>query len=146
MTIVDDSAGERGRAELDFGRVLVVSRSQINRIVVSRIIEQSGLKVIAASPETAPAVLTDIIPGTVVLDGGPENSDCDAVLSGVAAIRGTIGRSVPCVVFLSSRTGTAESLALPHTVDFVVAKPITPDRLQQIIDRLKSGARHPSQR
>lgn len=143
MTIVDESAEERGGPELDFSKVLVVSRSQINRIVVTRIIEQSGLKAIAESPETAPSALTDIIPGTVVLDGGPENSDCDAVLSGVAAIRSMVRRSAPCVIFLSNRSGTAESLALPRTVDFVVAKPITPDRLHQIIEKLKSGSKQP---
>lgn len=141
MTIVDESAEESGGPGLDFSKVLVVSRSQINRIVVARIIEQSGLKAIAESPETAPSALADIVPGTVVLDGGPENSDCDAVLSGVTAIRGMAGRPAPCVIFLSNRTGTVESLALPRTVDFVVAKPITPDRLQQIIERLKSGAK-----
>lgn len=141
MTVANDSAPARDGPRLDFSKVLVVSRSPINRIVVSRIIEQSGLKVVAESPETAPSALTGVIPGTVILDGGPENCDCDAVLSGVAAIRGMVGRSAPCVVFLSNRTGTVESLALPRTVDFVVAKPITPDRLQQIIDRLKSNAK-----
>lgn len=142
MTVVDESTPARGGPRLDFSKVLVVSRSPINRIVVSRIIEQSGLKAIAESPETAPSALTDIIPGAVVLDGGPENSDCDAVFSGVVALRGMAGRSAPCVVFLSNRTGTVESLGLPRTVDFVVAKPITPDRLQQIIETLKSSARH----
>ncbi|MFE0017453.1 response regulator [Mesorhizobium sp. NPDC059054] len=141
MTVADETPPARDGPRLDFSKVLVVSRSPINRIVVSRIIEQSGLKAIAESPETAPAALTDVIPGAVILDGGPENGDCDTVLSGVAAIRGMIGRSAPCIVFLSNRTGTIDSLALPRAVDFVVAKPITPDRLQQIIDRLKSGTR-----
>ncbi|PLP59244.1 response regulator [Mesorhizobium loti] len=143
MTVADESAPARDGPKLDFSKVLVVSRSPINRIVVSRIIEQSGLKAIAESPETAPAALTGVIPGTVVLDGGPENSDCNAVLSDVAAIRGMIRRSAPCVIFLSNRSGTAEGLALPRTVDFVVAKPITPDRLHQIIEKLKSGSRQP---
>lgn len=126
---------------LDYSKVLVVSRSQINRIVVSRIIEQCGLKSVAESPETAPAALASLIPGTVVLDGGPENSDCDAVLAGVASIRGVAGKAAPTVIFLSNRTGTPESLCLPRTVDYVVAKPITPERLQQIIERLKHNAR-----
>jgi CheY-like chemotaxis protein len=131
----------RGGALLDFSKVLVVSRSQINRIVVSRIIEQGGLKPVAESPETAPAALTTLVPGTVVLDGGPENSDCDAVLAGVASIRGVAGKASPTVIFLSNRTGTQESLGLPRTVDYVVAKPITPERLQQIIERLKHSSR-----
>ena len=143
LTIADDSAVARDGPKLDFSKVLVVSRSPINRIVVCRIIEQSGLKAIAESPENAPSALTDVIPGAVILDGGPENSDCDAVLSGVAALRGRVGRLAPCVVFLSNRTGTPESLALPGGVDFVVAKPITPDRLQQIIEKLKSSAKRP---
>lgn len=146
MTIANESAVALDGPRLDFSKVLVVSRSPINRIVVCRIIEQSGLKAIAESPENAPSALTDVIPGTVVLDGGPENSDCDAVLSSVAAIRGMSRRSAPCVIFLSNRTGTAESLALPRTVDFVVAKPITPDRLHQVIEKLKSSAKHSSSR
>jgi len=41
----------------DFSRVLVVGRSPVNRIVVSKIVECSGLKPIAEAPETAAAML-----------------------------------------------------------------------------------------
>ena len=50
MTIVDESAEESGGPGLDFSKVLVVSRSQINRIVVARIVERAGLKPISEAP------------------------------------------------------------------------------------------------
>ncbi|TIP46122.1 MAG: response regulator, partial [Mesorhizobium sp.] len=37
---------------------------------------------------------------------------------------------------LSTRNGTPESLGLSSLVDAVVAKPITPERLQPVVDRL----------
>jgi hypothetical protein len=38
----------------DLGRVLVVGMSQINRIVVSKIVERSGLKPVASRAATSP--------------------------------------------------------------------------------------------
>jgi hypothetical protein len=40
-----------------------------------------------------------------------------------------------------SRIGTPHSLGLPEVVDVVVAKPITPEKLQPVVERLITLAR-----
>ncbi|WP_036240986.1 response regulator [Mesorhizobium sp. STM 4661] len=127
-----------GESEMltDFTRVLVVGKSPVNRVVVSKIVERSGLKPISESPETAAAALRSLIPGAIVLDGGADNKDCDALLSGIGALRRMSGKSLPSVILLSTKNGTPESLGLSSVVDVVVVKPITPERLQPVIDHL----------
>ncbi|MDX8482506.1 response regulator [Mesorhizobium sp. VK24D] len=124
------------RLPADLSKVLVVGKSSINRVVVSKIVEKSGLRPISESPETAGKALAGPVPGTVILDGGPNNSDCDGLLSGIDALRRASGTALPSVILLSTRTGTPDSLGLSSVVDAVVAKPITPERLQPVIDRL----------
>jgi CheY-like chemotaxis protein len=120
----------------DFTRVLVVGKSPVNRVVVSKIVERSGLKPISESPDTAATTLRSLIPGVVVLDGGADNRDCDALMPGIDALRRTLGRSLPSVILLSTKNGTPESLGLSSVIDAVVVKPITTERLQPVIDHL----------
>jgi len=120
----------------DFSHVLVVGKSPINRVVVSKIVEKSGLKPISDSPETATKTLRTLSPGAIVLDGGADNKDCDALMSAIDALRRASGRSLPSVILLSTKTGTPESLGLSSVVDVVVTKPITTESLQPVIDRL----------
>ncbi len=135
------SGGGAASLAPDFGKVLVVGHSQINRIVVSRIVERSGLKPVSETPLTAVRVLPLLFPGLVVLDGGPDNRDCDGLLPGIMALRRISGRDVPAVILLSNRTGTPETLSLTSQVDAVVAKPFTTDQLQPVVDRLMDRAR-----
>lgn len=121
----------------DLNQVLVVARSQINRVVITRIIERSaGLRPISEAPEAALTLLPQIAPGTIILDGGPDNKDCDALIPSIMALKLASGSNLPSVILLSSRPGTPENLALSSAVDIVVAKPITPERLQPIVERL----------
>jgi CheY-like chemotaxis protein len=120
----------------DPSQVLVVGKSPINRVVISKIVERSGLKPISESPDTAARILRSLIPGAVVLDGGADNKDCDNLMSSIDALRRASGKSLPPVILLSTKNGTTESLGLSHVIDVVVAKPITPERLQPVIDRL----------
>ncbi|MFC3321087.1 response regulator [Mesorhizobium cantuariense] len=120
----------------DPSQVLVVGKSPINRVVISKIVERSGLKPISESPDTAARILRSLIPGAVVLDGGADNKDCDNLMSSIDALRRASGKSLPPVILLSTRNGTTESLGLSSIIDVVVAKPITPERLQPVIDRL----------
>lgn len=120
----------------DFTRVLVVGNSPVNRVVVSKIVERSGLKPISESPEMAATTLRSLIPGAIVLDGGADNKDCDALMSRIDALRRISGRSRPSVILLSTKSGTPESLGLSSVVDAVVVKPITTERLQPVIDHL----------
>lgn len=133
-----DNGAER---PIDFSKVLVVGKSAVNRIVVAKIVERACLKPISEPPEAAERALRAFSPGTVVLDGGPDNRDCEALIAGIAAARLANGRAVPAVILLSNRTGTPESLDLPGVVDVVVPKPITPESLQPVIDRLATGGR-----
>lgn len=128
--------GAAGRPSADFSKVLVVGKSSINRVVVSKIVEKSGLKPISESPETAGNALASLVPGAVILDGGPDNKDCDGLLSGIDALRRASDKALPSVILLSTRNGTPDSLGLSGVVDVVVAKPITPERLQPVIDRM----------
>ncbi|WP_246506045.1 response regulator [Mesorhizobium silamurunense] len=128
--------GAAARLPADFSKVLVVGKSSINRVVVSKIVEKSGLKPISESPDTAEKALAGLVPGVVILDGGPDDKDCDRLLSGIDALRRASGKALPAVILLSTRNGTPDSLGLSSLVDTVVAKPITPERLQPVIDRL----------
>ncbi|MET2828582.1 response regulator [Mesorhizobium shangrilense] len=141
LNLVSPKTDKEISAELS--QVLVVGKSPINRVVVSKIVERSGLKPISESPETAAKTLRSLIPGAVVLDGGPDNRDCDGLLSGIEALRRASGRSRPPVILLSTKNGTPESLGLSSVVDVVVAKPITTERLQPVIDRLIELGRNP---
>ena len=143
MSSFDNDNGRAARQAqpcADFSKVLVVGKSPVNRIVVAKIVERAGLKPISEAPEAAERALRAHLPGTIVLDGGADNRDCDMLMAGIAAAR-MGGGHTPAVILLSNRVGTPESLDLPNVVDAVVAKPITPECLQPVIDRL-AGFRH----
>jgi CheY-like chemotaxis protein len=119
-------------------KVVIVGKSRINQVVVSKIIEGLGLKPVPETPETATKILLAMVPGAIVLDGGADNKDCDALMPTIAALRRASGQSRPSVILLSNRTGSPENLSLSGLIDVVVAKPITPDRLQPVLNRLIS--------
>jgi CheY-like chemotaxis protein len=125
----------------DLSRVLIVGNSQINRIVVAKIVERSGLKPVSENPVSAVRVLPLMFPALVILDGGPDNKDCDGVVAGVLALRRVSGKRLPAVILLSNRTGDPASLSLGSAVDAVVTKPFTTDQLQPVVDRLIKAAR-----
>jgi CheY-like chemotaxis protein len=126
---------------VDFSKILVAAKSPINRIVLAKIVEQAGLKPVAESPETAGLTLLGLIPGVVILDGGAEIRDCDELIPVIARTRSTLQRALPVVILLSNRNGTVESLGLSAVIDAVVAKPITPEKLQPVVERLIAQAR-----
>ena len=123
----------------DLSRVLVVGNSQINRIVVAKIVERSGLKPVSENPVGAVRVLPLMFPGLVILDGGPDNKDCDGVIAGVMALRRVSGNNLPAVILLSNRTG--DPALLGGAIDAVVAKPFTTDQLQPVVERLLKRTR-----
>lgn len=132
----DMSARTPARQIADLSRVLVVGRSPINRVVVAKIVERSGLKTISEEPDSAMLTLHKIAPGTIILDGGSDNRDCDALMPSIISLRLASGTNLPSVILLSNREGTTESLSLSSAVDIVVAKPITPERLQPVVEKL----------
>ena len=125
----------------DFSRVLVVGRSPVNRVVVSKIIEKSGLKPISETPEAAAKMLRTVFPGTVILDGGVDNKDCDGLMARLASLRGACRHDAPSVILLATKAHCEADPAPLAGVDAVVAKPITTELLQPVIDRLPERAR-----
>jgi CheY-like chemotaxis protein len=123
----------------DPSRVLIAGNSQINRIVVAKIVERSGLRPVSESPVSAVRVLPLLFPGLVILDGGPDNKDCDSVIAGVVALRRASGKGLPAVILLSNRT--ADPASFSGIVDAVVTKPFTTDQLQPVVDRLVGKAK-----
>lgn len=121
--------------DVNFHHVLVVGKSPVNRVVVAKIVERSGLKAVAEVPEKAADLLFSLRPGTVVLDGGAHNSDCDEILARIDAQRKATGRRVPAVILLSTRELLGKHPAY-GTIDAVVAKPFTPETLQPVVDGL----------
>lgn len=138
ITAVD---GPVGPVTVNLAAVLVVGRSQITRVVVSKIVERSGLRPVAESPEGAGRSLSALKPATVILDGGADNCECNHLFADIATQRSLSDRNLPRVILLSTRNGTPESLALNPMIDAVVAKPITPEALQPVVDRLLQAVR-----
>ncbi|WP_165899774.1 response regulator [Pseudaminobacter arsenicus] len=136
MSGLPDNDQQAAPPEIDVHRALVVGRSPINRVVVSKIVERSGLKPIAETPEAAMETLRRIVPGTVILDGGASNKDCDGLMAQLATLRRMSGGKMPCVILLSTRVGCGKVLQATATIDAVVAKPITPEQLQPVVERL----------
>ena len=123
-------------SQVDFGLALVVAGSQINRIVLSRIAERAGLKVIAEPLDRAASVLSSRRPGTVILESENGGRDCPELIADLAEQRRAHGGRTPFVILLSSEDPPAGTRSRDGTVDAVVAKPVTPDRLQPLIRSL----------
>ena len=125
------------RSSSGASQVLVVGKSQISRIVVSGIVERAGLKALPEMPALAPARLGGLDPELVIVD---VEGDCDDLLLALRAsarvARQTAARD-PAV----APTAQTEMLKSAHVVDAVVTKPITPETLQPVIDRLVFGHR-----
>ncbi len=134
----DDADRESGRVSpsshrADFDLALVVGTSPVNRVVVSRIAERAGLKVVATSPQEAASTLKSRWPGIVILDGGADDRECDSVLESLAAQRLAAGGRAPFVILLQNASPRQGQPMRGGTIDAIVAKPITPDRLQPMI-------------
>lgn len=125
---------------VNFSLALVVGKSQINGIVVSRIVARSGLKALVEVPERAGKALASK-PGIVILDGGPDNRDCDSVLTEIAESRRAFGGNIPLVILLSTQNVVPDGMPYARAIDAVVAKPFTPESLQPVVDKLLAQAR-----
>jgi CheY-like chemotaxis protein len=128
--------GGEAAPQIDHSLVLVVGRSRINRVVVSRIVERSGLRPVSEGPDTAAKTLKSVFPRAVILDGGPDNQDCECLMSRLVVMRGMTGDRLPAVILLSThKIGDEAQLGL-LAIDAVVSKPILPELLQPVVDRL----------
>ena len=125
----------------DFSLALVVGKSPVNRVVVSKIVERSGLKPIAETPAAAVGALPLLFPAIIILDGGADNKDCDGLIPAILALRRSSGNQLPAVILLSARAGSPEAPDLSGIIDAVVTKPFTTDHLQPVVERMLERAR-----
>lgn len=129
----------RAAAQAGPGRkvAVLVAASPVNRIVISRILERCGLRVIAAEPpSTAHACAREPV-AMVVLDckgDGSEHEDLLAKLTGLGSTNG----GAPRIVLLATKSARAEASA--NGIDAVLAKPVTEDKLQPLVERLLAAA------
>ncbi|WP_338530656.1 response regulator [Nitratireductor thuwali] len=115
---------------------LVVASSPISRIVISRTIERCYIKAIAVTPEVAQREFMHRDPGLVIIDTAAAPDLLHALFDGIAQRRRTAFPALPRVVLICG-PGEAERLdAYRYLIDTVAGKPITPDILQPIIDRV----------
>ncbi len=129
----------------DLSKVLVVGNSQINRIVVTKIVERCGLKPVSETAASAVRVLPLLFPGLVIIDSGADNRDCDGVVAGILALRRLSQKRLPSVIHLTNRLAGGpmggQTVSIDGVTDIVVTKPFTTEQLQpaveSLIDRMK---------
>lgn len=125
-----------GALNSDNTHVLVVAQSRISLVIVSEIVHRCGLRAVGESVAGAAAQLKSNRPRLVILDGGADNRDCDSLFEAIEALQRTSDSRGPRVIMLSNRSGSADGASPPAFVDHVVAKPISPERLQPVIELL----------
>jgi CheY-like chemotaxis protein len=125
----------------DMTLAFVVSRSRVNAIVVSRIVERTGLRAELLDPEEALAAIEALQPATVILDGGAGNDDCAALYDHLRERRLKSSRNLPGVILLATEALAVREIGGGKTVDAVVTKPITLEALQPLIGKLVAMAR-----
>jgi CheY-like chemotaxis protein len=120
---------------LNSALVQIVSSARINALVVSKIVERCGLKAFSTGLNDALTQYRERLPGTVILDGGATNRECDdlldALMTSACALKGR-----PAILFVASRPLSEEEETELGPPDAVVAKPVTPESLQPAIRRL----------
>jgi CheY-like chemotaxis protein len=128
---------------LDGALVQIVSSARVNALVVSKIVERCGLRAFATGIDEAMSHYHDRLPGTVILDGGATNRECDDVLDTLLT-SACPEKGRPAILFVASRHLTDDEEAEFGPPDAVVAKPITLESLQpairHIVARLASAA------
>jgi CheY-like chemotaxis protein len=117
--------------------VVVVSRSPVNLIVLSRIVERARLRAVNCDPSHADREIASRDPLMVILDGGPDLHDCDQALPSISARKSLSAGARPHVVMLTTRNMSGDTLDKGDLIDSLVAKPVTPERLQPLIERLR---------
>jgi len=123
----------------DHSRILVVAASPVNRIVISRMLERIYLKPTAVDHEAALEAFVAKCPAMVIIDEG-QQTNLDALIEELASRRQSHMSNLPRIVLIAEPSQQG-SVRYEGLVDAVVAKPITPEILQPVVERLaKDGA------
>ncbi|MVA99439.1 response regulator [Nitratireductor sp. CAU 1489] len=118
--------------------VLVIGRSTINGVVVSRIVERVGLRARTETPERAAQALETDAPSIVILDLLPEDPVGAVLFERLRAQRAARAHALPAVILLSTTTDPTKIPNGVAVIDIVVARPITVDRLQPAIEAVRA--------
>jgi CheY-like chemotaxis protein len=125
---LDRPPAAAGKPPVNFSLVMVVTSSPVNRVVVSRIVERAGLKVVACAAEEASDMLQRTMPCVVVTEEGLLDRERSAA-------------GLPLVIALSRPGSTSAECRSDCDADAIVAMPITPDGLAPVVLRLVERAR-----
>lgn len=120
---------------------LIVAASPVSRIVIGRTIERIYLRSDAVAPNQALEALQRRKPVLMIIDEPLDNTLLEPLLSEVIRRRRASESQLPRVILIADPV-QRRSLPLEAAIDAVVYKPITPDALQPLVERLmtESGA------
>jgi CheY-like chemotaxis protein len=120
----------------DLQRVLIVSASPINAVVVSRIVTLCGLKATKNLPDVAIGSMWPQCPGMIILDDAHKAKGFGEIVAHLTSLRTASNGQQPIVILLSTETRLDENAPIAGIIDEVIAKPITTEGLLPILDRL----------
>jgi CheY-like chemotaxis protein len=117
--------------------VVVVSGSRVTSIVVSRIVERTGLKCACVTEAELDEVLANSRPAAIILDDEPQTG------SRIADHRRAAGQpgAWPTVILLATNGPVQQAGRDSAHIDAIVAKPITVDNLQPLLFDLRARLR-----
>lgn len=138
-----DGGASANACAADLAHALVVAASPVNRIVFSRIAERACLKVRAAVPAEAEQALgacpAGNAAGLVIVDVADGAAGGLEFLERLAALRESSPRRLPLVIAIAG-TRNGDGFAAPWC-DATVTRPVTPEALQPVIEKLVAKAR-----
>ncbi|MBS9719433.1 hypothetical protein JYU29_01890 [Tianweitania sp. BSSL-BM11] len=121
--------------------VVAVGDVPVNLVVVTRIAQRARLHAVALSPNDAIRSLPVLKPMIVILDGGVDDRQYDALLDVIRDNRQKNGQGHPRLLYLSAGQAK-EAQSRRHPVfDAVVSKPILPERLEAALSQLAGQSR-----
>lgn len=123
-----------GRVRPGGERALIVSTSPVTRIVIARTVEGVYLRPDAVTPEAAVRALRTSKPRIVIIEASASNDSLKPLMSELALRRRE--KALPRVVLIADATTHRDMPPLEGLFDAVVAKPLTPDGLQPVLERL----------
>ncbi|WP_367715937.1 response regulator [Nitratireductor sp. GISD-1A_MAKvit] len=125
----------------DPSRALVIAGSPVSRIVLSRIARQACLKVHAVDPSEASQLLStdagETSPGLVIIDIDAQMLVSNDVFQHIETLRRASPRHLPRVLTIVPHRHEKRTDDGP--VDAQVVRPVTPETLQPVIQRLLTG-------
>ena len=133
-----NGAAVAGSCVADPTQALVIAASPINRIVLTRIAQRAYLKVQAMEPVEARRILSATSPlarpGLVIVDIDAQVQMSDDLFLHLEQYRSASPRRLPLVItIVPSRLDASPTV---EHVDARVVRPVTPETLQPVIQRL----------